>query len=170
MAGGPGRSSLQGRFLHNVGKSFVVKPLSRGHALLYRWTGGRFLPKFFGAPVLTIEVRGRKSGKLIRTPVIYHEVDGGWVVVASNGGNPRKPQWARNLEAAEEANVVIRGESTRVRPRFLEGEERQRIEREYKAQTYRTLDDYESFTEREFPFILLERKTSPGPVRRSSDD
>jgi deazaflavin-dependent oxidoreductase (nitroreductase family) len=48
-----------------------------------------------------LEVRGRKSGKLYRTPVDLLELDGKRFLVAPRG----RTQWVRNAEAAGEINL-----------------------------------------------------------------
>jgi len=54
--------------------------------------------------VLVIEVPGRRTGRLIRTPVGYvREPDGSLLVAAS----AEHTQWARNLEAAGACTVTL---------------------------------------------------------------
>jgi hypothetical protein len=40
-------------------------------------------------PTLLLTTRGRRSGQPIVMPLIYGEVDGSYVVVASKGGAPK---------------------------------------------------------------------------------
>jgi F420H(2)-dependent quinone reductase len=129
---------------------------SRLHALLYRLTRGRFLPRWFaGAPVMVLETRGRRSGELRRSPVLYLRDGDALVVCASNAGAERTPAWWLNLREAGEGTVVVRSERTRVRPRVLEGAERERRWRAF-AEMYPQLDIYTEFTERPFPLVALE--------------
>jgi hypothetical protein len=65
------------------------------------------------------------------------------------------PAWWHNLTAAGEAVAVVMGRRQPVRPRPLEGIERERAWAEM-ARLLPALDDYETFTEREFPFAVLE--------------
>jgi deazaflavin-dependent oxidoreductase (nitroreductase family) len=60
-----------------------------------------------------LEVRGRKSGKLYRTPVDLLELQGKQYLVAPRG----QTQWVRNAEAAGE--IVLKRGSTRRRYRLL---------------------------------------------------
>jgi F420H(2)-dependent quinone reductase len=131
--------------------------MSRIHASLFRVTRGRFLPRWFqGAPVLALEVRGRKSGKLIRLPLVYATHPDGWVVIAANGGAERDPPWVGNLKAAGSARVHVRGREHEVVPRFLGGQEKLSVRDEYEK-IYPTVSDYEQFTDRDFPVIVLAR-------------
>jgi F420H(2)-dependent quinone reductase len=129
---------------------------SRLHARLYRLTGGHFLPRWWaGAPVMVLETRGRRSGELRRTPVLYLRDGDALVVCPSNAGAPRTPAWWHNLREAREGTTVIGSERTRVRPRVLEGAERERLWRAF-GEMYPQLDMYTEFTERPFPLVALE--------------
>ena len=157
MSGSRSRHGTVGwtaRLLNAAGRSPFGGPLSRAHAALYRWTKGRFLPIWFGAPVMVLEVRGRKSGKPRRVPVVYAARPPGYIVIAANGGATRPPRWGLNLAAAGEAVVYLGGRAQGVRARRVEGAERQLLWDEYKR-TYPDLDAYTEFTSREFPVFEL---------------
>jgi deazaflavin-dependent oxidoreductase (nitroreductase family) len=52
-----------------------------------------------GTPILLLHHIGAKSGVERVTPLAYHpQADGGFVIVASNGGSPRHPSWYYNLK------------------------------------------------------------------------
>ena len=129
---------------------------SRLHARLYRATGGRVGGRWFGAPVMTLETVGRKSGKPRSTAVLCVRDGESFIVVPSNAGSSRVPAWWLNLRAAGEGTVVVRGRRHRVRPRVAEGEERERLWQTF-ARAYPQLDDYTRFTDREFPVVVLEK-------------
>jgi deazaflavin-dependent oxidoreductase (nitroreductase family) len=65
------------------------------------------------AHIHILEVRGRKSGKLYRTPVDLLTLDGKQYLVAPRG----QTQWVRNAEAAGE--VTLKRGSTRKQFRLL---------------------------------------------------
>jgi deazaflavin-dependent oxidoreductase (nitroreductase family) len=130
---------------------------SRLHARLYRWTGGRFLPRWFhGAPVMLLKTVGRRSGKSRVNPVLYLRDGDSLVVLAANAGNDRTPAWCHNLRAAGEGEVVIGRERRRVRPRVITGPERERLWRSF-VEMYPQAEIYTRFTERPLPLIALER-------------
>ena len=60
-----------------------------------------------GVPTLLLTTRGRKSGKLRRTALIYGRDGKNYLLVASHGGAPHHPLWYRNLvdNAAVEIQV-----------------------------------------------------------------
>jgi deazaflavin-dependent oxidoreductase (nitroreductase family) len=130
---------------------------SRLHGRLYKLTGGRFLPRWFdGAPVMVLETVGRRSGRPRANPILYLRHGEKLVVMASNAGNDRTPQWCLNLLAAGEGTVVIGGERTPVRvTRVLEGAERERVWPRF-AEMYPQADDYTDFTDREIQLVELE--------------
>jgi deazaflavin-dependent oxidoreductase (nitroreductase family) len=67
------------------------------------------------APMALLTVRGRKSGLPRTTPVALVAFGSGWLLVSVYGVS----DWSRNLEAAGEAEVSTRGETTRVDVRRL---------------------------------------------------
>jgi deazaflavin-dependent oxidoreductase (nitroreductase family) len=129
---------------------------SRLHARLYGLTRGLFFPRWFaGAPVMVLETRGRRSGELRRSPVLYRREGDAVVVCPSNAGSHRTPAWWLNLREAGEGTTVIGGKRTRVKPRMLEGAERERLWMAF-AEMYPQLDIYTEFTDRPFPLVALE--------------
>lgn len=134
------------------------------HARLYRLTRGRFLPRWFdGAPVMVLETVGRRSGRRRANPVLYLRDGESLVVLAANAGADRTPAWWHNLRAAGEGEVVIGGKRSRVRPRPLDGAERERLWRAF-VEMYPQAQIYKTFTERPLPLVALE------PIAEASDD
>jgi F420H(2)-dependent quinone reductase len=129
---------------------------TRIHAWLFRRTRGRVLGRWVGSPVLVLEIRGRRSGKPRATPIIYARDGDDLVVSPANAGVHRVPAWWLNLQAAGEAVAVVGAERRRVRPRVVEGEERERLWALLARQSP-SIDDYPTFTDREFPVVRLER-------------
>lgn len=63
----------------------------------YLDTDGRRGHRWHGMDTLLLTTRGRRSGKLRRTALIYGRDADRYVVVASNGGAKRHPAWYLNL-------------------------------------------------------------------------
>ena len=75
---------------------------------IYRRTGGRVGGRARGgSPVLLLTVAGRRTGLPHTVPVAYVERDGDYYLAATAGGQPREPQWIRNLRAASTASVEV---------------------------------------------------------------
>ena len=143
------------RLLNAAAKGPLATRWSRVHAELYRRTGGRFIPRWFGGAVMVIETVGRKSGELRRTPIIRVEHGDGYVAIPSNAGAGKTPAWWLNCKAAGEATVVDGRRRRRVRPRVAQGAERQELWEKFAA-VYPGLDDYKEYTDREWPVVMLE--------------
>jgi len=126
----------------------------------YEATGGREANTLrdTGLPVVIFTTRGRKSGKIRKTPLMRVEHDGAYAMVASQGGSPKHPVWYHNLKADPEALVVQDGpEPFDARARELSGEEREEWwERAVAA--YPNYAEYQRKTDRLIPVFLAERR------------
>ncbi len=115
-------------------------------------------PQFrYGAPLLLITVRGRKSGGWHRTCLIYGEDEGRYLVVASMGGAPRHPGWYLNLVAHPEAYLQIGPDRFWATARTASAEEKKRLWPKMVA-LYPEYADYQAKTERDIPVVILERR------------
>ena len=63
-------------------------------------------------PSLLLTTVGRKSGEPRYAPLIYQEVEGNYVVLASKGGMDTHPVWYLNLEANPNCHVQVSTLST----------------------------------------------------------
>jgi deazaflavin-dependent oxidoreductase (nitroreductase family) len=129
----------------------------RLHTKLYERLGGRFVDSVgFGRKVLLLTTRGRKSGLLRTTPLVYMPLGEDVVVYASNGGKETAPAWWLNLQAEPTATIQIRQERRQVRARAATEAEYARIWP--KAADYNPhWRKYEAAVARNIPLVLLER-------------
>jgi deazaflavin-dependent oxidoreductase (nitroreductase family) len=74
-----------------------------------------------------LEVRGRASGELRRTPVIVLELDGRRYLVSARGHT----QWARNLRAAGEGRLLLGRRRERFRATEVADSAKEPVLREY---------------------------------------
>jgi deazaflavin-dependent oxidoreductase (nitroreductase family) len=112
-----------------------------------------------GEPVLCLEVVGAKSGQIRRTPLLYTDVDGDLVVIASATGRARHPAWYRNVSANPRVRIYApRGRTGDYMARTAEGDERERMWARARK-LYKGYDVYERRTEgvREIPVVVLSR-------------
>lgn len=142
--------------LHGAGRIPGASVFTRLHARLFRRTRGRAVRRWFGAPVMVLEVVGRRTGRTRATSVVYLPLDDGYVVTAANAGNDRTPQWWLNLQAAGAAVAHVRGRREEVVPRLLDGDERNQRWAQLAA-AYPSIGHYPSYTDRVFPVIHLHR-------------
>jgi deazaflavin-dependent oxidoreductase (nitroreductase family) len=91
---------------------------------MYRVLNGRLASGSKDAHVLMITTPGRRTGVPRSTCVRYLNTAEGLVVWGTASGSPRDPDWFRNLRKATVADVQVRAEHLRVRPRELVGAER----------------------------------------------
>ncbi|HEX3592696.1 MAG TPA: nitroreductase/quinone reductase family protein [Pseudonocardiaceae bacterium] len=96
-------------------------------ALQKRTKARRSLMGFAGVHGLVLTTRGRKSGQLRDSPLLYVKSDGGYVVAGSNWGGHTHPAWSANLLAEPRASVAVAGRDEAVRARLVRGEERDRL-------------------------------------------
>jgi deazaflavin-dependent oxidoreductase (nitroreductase family) len=114
-----------------------------------------------GLPVVIFTTRGRRSGKLRKTPLMRVEHEGRYAMVASQGGAPSHPVWYHNVTADPTALMVQDGaDRFDATARELAGDERAEWwERAVAA--YPPYAEYQSRTERQIPVLIAERRTPP---------
>jgi deazaflavin-dependent oxidoreductase (nitroreductase family) len=140
----------------------VIKLMAAVNVRAYKMTRGRIGGTWrIGAgwrhpvPICLLEHRGRRTGKLRTTPLVYLQDADRVVVVASVAGRPSHPLWFRNIEADPEVVVQIRGERLAMRARTADADERAALWPRL-VDLYRDYDSYQSWTDREIPVVLLE--------------
>lgn len=141
----------------------VIKYAAKANVAIFRATNGRLGGKWrVGAgwkkpvPVLLLNHVGRKSGNRFTTPLLFLDDEPNLVIVASQGGLPKHPQWFHNLVAEPETEVHLpRRGIRRVRARVAGPEERAVLWPRL-VDLYADFDDYQSWTDREIPVVVLE--------------
>jgi len=109
-----------------------------------------------GATILILTTVGRKSGAERKNALIYQEVDGGYAVMASDGGAQAHPGWYFNLVADPEVKVQIKGDRFVARARVADSQERARIW-PVLTKVWPNYEEYARKTDREMPIVVLER-------------
>src|SRR5439155_5981903 len=94
------------------------------HVRRYVETGGEDGQVRYGAQNLLITTRGRRSGKLRRTALVYGRDGDRYVLVASNGGAPKHPLWYLNLVADPLVELQVGAERFDARARTATAEEK----------------------------------------------
>jgi deazaflavin-dependent oxidoreductase (nitroreductase family) len=139
----------------------IIKLMSTVNVRIYRLTGGRVGGTWrIGAgwrdpvPICLLEHRGRRTGKLRTTPLVYLSDGDDIVVVASQAGRPEHPLWFRNLEADPDVTVQVRRDRRAMRARTADAAERGRLWPRL-VDLYADYDSYQSWTDREIPVVVL---------------
>ncbi len=112
---------------------------------------GRSLP---GRPLLLLTTTGARTGQTRTNPMMYVRLDGRLLVIASNAGGKRHPDWYHNLVAHPEVTVEVDGEEYRATARPVDDRDAlfARIEEKYPFFT-----DHQAGTDRTIPVVELIR-------------
>jgi len=105
-------------------------------------------------PVLLLTTTGRRSGKPRTTPLTFFRDGNDLVVIASNGGSDRAPDWWLNLLHDPRAVVEIGVDELQVTARAAPAEQQERLWVEITA-TYAGYARYQEKTARRIPVVLL---------------
>ena len=108
-----------------------------------------------GVPTLLLTTRGRKSGKLRRSALIYGRDGENYVVVGSSGGAEHHPAWYLNLVATPEVTVQVGAETFTAHARTASAAERPALW-EQMARLFPNYTAYQQKTAREIPLVILE--------------
>jgi deazaflavin-dependent oxidoreductase (nitroreductase family) len=129
---------------------------TQAHAWLLRRTGGRVAARALGADVLVLRTVGRRSGRRRDAPLFFVPHGEGFAVVASNAASARPPAWWLNLQAAPDAEAVVRGRAYPVCARAATEEEVAELWPRLVC-LYPGYEHYRSLATRVLPVVILDR-------------
>lgn len=126
----------------------------------YERTGGREANTLrdTGLPIVVFTLRGARSGKVRKVPLMRIEHGGSYVMIGSQGGAPQHPQWYRNVLAHPEVTVQDGPKVIDTRVRELRGAEREEWWQRAVA-GYPPYAEYQTRTERQIPVLVAEPVT-----------
>ena len=140
----------------------IIKGLSRANVALYRLTGGRVGGTWRigsalrrGVPICLVTTIGRKTGQPRTTPLLYLPDGENVVVVASQGGLPRNPQWSLNVVANPDVTVQI-GRSKRTMRAHVADDAERAVLWPRLVELYADFESYQSWTDRVIPVVVCE--------------
>lgn len=121
----------------------------------YERTGGREANTLDGKPVVIVTTKGRRTGKLRKTPLMRVEHEGNYAIVASLGGSPKHPVWYLNI--LEHPHVQLQdGEHVQdYFAREVHDDEKKRWWARA-VEVWPAYDEYQAGTDREIPVVVLE--------------
>ncbi len=131
-----------------------MKFMTVAHEFWYRLTNGLVGGNVLGAKILLLTTTGRTTGKRYTTPLLYLEDGDAFIVIASNGGAARDPDWWRNLKTHPVALIQTGGRHREVRAEAASGAERERLWSTVTTR-YPVYRGYERRTNREIPVVVL---------------
>jgi deazaflavin-dependent oxidoreductase (nitroreductase family) len=108
-----------------------------------------------GLPVVVMTMRGVRSGKVRKVPVMRVEHAGVYAAVASVGGAPKNPFWYANLVAHPTVQLRDHGTVKDVTAREIFGDEKA-LWWARAVEAYPPYAEYQARTTREIPVFVLE--------------
>ena len=109
-----------------------------------------------GVYTLLLTTRGRRSGKLRRTALIYGRDGDRYLVVASIGGAAHHPAWYLNLTDHPEVEVQVGAERFTATARTASAAEKPRLW-SLMTSIWPAYEGYQRKTRRDIPVVILER-------------
>lgn len=142
----------------------LTRRVSAVHTAVLRRTNGRVGSRWLGGmEVITLTVRGRRSGRP-HTVALMCLADGDdLVVAASQGGIDREPQWWLNLLADPRAEVARREHRYAVTAERVDPSERPRIWARL-VSAYPGYERYQARVRREIAVVRLHRSEASGAI------
>ncbi|MFI5807670.1 nitroreductase family deazaflavin-dependent oxidoreductase [Streptomyces sp. NPDC051561] len=125
------------------------------HIRTYVESAGAEGHDFNGFATLLLTTRGRRSGLLRRTALIYGRDGEEYVLVASNGGEPKHPLWYLNLTAEPQVEIQVGAQRFSARARTA-GPDRRPALWQRMTELFEPYSNYQTGNPREIPIVLLE--------------
>jgi deazaflavin-dependent oxidoreductase (nitroreductase family) len=113
---------------------------------------------------LLLRYIGRKSGKTMITPLIYGDIGGEVVIVASKGGADYHPAWYLNLKESKELDFQIATQAFRATWREPKGEERAKVW-DFMVEVFPPYKNYQASTARLIPLVMLSAREYIEPFK-----
>lgn len=123
----------------------------------FRANGGVLGPPFSGGSVLLLTTTGRRTGRPYTAPMMFKPAGDRLMVIASNIGAPRHPDWYENLVANPTVTVEVGTERYTAKATTATGEERAALWADLLA-THPFFADHQAKTDRQIPLVLLTRQ------------
>ena len=122
----------------------------------FRSNGGKVGGPFEGAPLLLLHHNGAKTGAERVNPLVYQQVGNSYAIFASAAGQPRDPQWFRNLVAHPDVTIEVGTSTVKARARVAEGSERDSIWTTQKERMANFAEYEKNAAPRVIPVIVLD--------------
>ena len=114
------------------------------------------LGRLAGASLLVMTCVGSKTGLDRTCPLGYHRDGKSYVIVGSNFGLPKPPEWVANVAKNPIVTIEVGTEKFQARARITEGSERRRL-LDARIAAVPIFGDYERKANRDLPVVVLER-------------
>ena len=109
-----------------------------------------------GLPCVLVTHTGNKTGAIRKTPLMKVKDKENYVLVGSQGGAPKNPQWVNNLRSNDKVELRDATEVFQMRVREVsDDQERSRLW-ELAVKAFPPYKDYQKKTSRKIPVFLAE--------------
>ena len=136
----------------------IMRVVGKVHRFVLRVSGGRIGNRWYGGTdIVLLTVRGRTTGARHTVTLMSLRDGEDLLVVASQGGVDREPQWWRNLLVDPRAEAVVRGEHVDVVAEQVGADERQELWDRFVA-AYAGFEDYQAKVTRQIAVVRLRRR------------
>lgn len=115
---------------------------------------------FPGRPMMLLTTTGVRSGLRRTTPLMYVKVESALILIGSNAGAPKHPDWCYNLLADPRVGIEVGKECYEATAHVVTGVERAKLWAAIIAQ-YPFFIEHQAQTSREIPVIRIERDPEP---------
>ena len=127
----------------------------KSHVQAYVESDGKKGHLWRGLPTLVLTTRGRRSGKLRRTGLIYGRDGNNFLLVASNGGALNHPFWYLNLVDDPNVELQVGADKFAARARTATPKEKPRLWK-LMSKIFPQYDRYQAKADREIPLVIVE--------------
>ncbi len=149
-------------FIEEHREAYLRSGGTQGHILDITAVGGHAFTTH-----LMIKYTGRKSGKIFITPLIYGDIGGEVVIVASKGGADHHPAWYLNIRDGDHVEFQIATQAFRATWREPQGEEREKVW-SFMVDAFPAYASYQASTDREIPLVMM-KAVEPVALFREED-
>lgn len=109
-----------------------------------------------GMAVVLLTMRGRRSGAVLKVPLMRVEAGGDYLAVGSKGGAPQHPQWVHNLRANPDITLQDARAVRDVRAREIVDAAERALWWERAVAAFPDYAQYATRTDRVIPLFVLE--------------
>jgi deazaflavin-dependent oxidoreductase (nitroreductase family) len=134
---------------------WLLKTFTKFNVFVYQLSGGRLMNKLAGMPIVLVNMKGAKSGKMKTIPLMYVPHDRGVILVASQGGAPKHPVWYYNLIKNPNVEITQGGQTRKLTARRVSDEEKAELWPTC-VKYYPPYEQYQKRTDRNIPVFICE--------------
>lgn len=129
------------------------------NTLFIRLSSGRIGSKLGKQTILILHTVGRSSGQIRAIPIAYFFHEGKYLIVASNWGGDKHPDWYFNLKKNPQATLEVNGKRISVTAHEAQGDEYEYLWK-YLTERHPPYADYQKMTTRRIPVMVFEQTTA----------